>query len=94
MAADNVAHIEVFYDNGYEKHQVIPNKEMPKGILTEGEFAVMERVYMKFADYGSVDILNYSHKEKCYRATDSRHPSCFCGNQGSDRLKFCSSRPL
>ena len=69
MAADNVAHIEVFYDNGYEKHQVIPDEEMPEGILTEGELAVMERVYMKFADYGSVDISNYSHKEKGYKAT-------------------------
>ena len=24
MTADHIAHIEVIYDNGYEKHQVIP----------------------------------------------------------------------
>ncbi|MCM1538650.1 MAG: DUF4065 domain-containing protein [bacterium] len=69
MAADHIAHIEVFYDNGYEKHQVIPEEEMPEGILTEEELAVMERIYQKFADYGSVDISNYSHKEKGYHAT-------------------------
>lgn len=69
MAADHIAHIEVFYDNGYEKHQVIPEEEMSEGILTEDELAVMERIYQKFANYGSVDISNYSHKEKGYNAT-------------------------
>lgn len=69
MAADHIAHIEVFYDNGYEKHQVIPEEEVPEGILSEAELEVMERVYQKFADYGSVDISNYSNKEKGYNAT-------------------------
>lgn len=69
MAADHIAHIEVFYDNGYEKHQVIPEEEMPEGILAEDELAVLEQIHQKFADYGSVDISNYSHKEKGYRAT-------------------------
>lgn len=69
MAADHIAHIEVFYDNGYEKHQVIPEVEVTEGILSEAELEVMERVYQKFADYGSVDISNYSHKEKGYNAT-------------------------
>lgn len=69
MAADHIAHIEVFYENGYEKHQIIPDEDVPKGIFSEDEIAVMERVYQKFADYGSVDISNYSHKEKGYQAT-------------------------
>lgn len=69
MDADHIAHIEVFYDNGYEKHQVIPEEEMSEGILTEDELAVMERIYQKFANYGSVEISNYSHKEKGYNAT-------------------------
>lgn len=69
MAADHIAHIEVFYDNGYEKHQVIPEEEMPEGILSEDELAVLERIYQKFANYGSADISNYSHKEKGYNAT-------------------------
>ncbi len=69
MAADHIAHIEVFYDNGYEKHQVIPEEEMPEGVLSEEELAVMEKIYKKFASFGSVDISNYSHKEKGYAST-------------------------
>ena len=69
MAADHIAHIEVFYDNGYEKHQVIPEEEIPEGILSENELEVLERIYNKFASFGSVDISNYSHKEKGYMET-------------------------
>lgn len=69
MAADNLAHIEVAYDNGYEKHQVIPECDMPKGVLSDEEKNVLERIYLKFKDFGSVDISNYSHKEKGYIAT-------------------------
>lgn len=69
MAAEHIAHIEVFYDNGYEKHQVIPEEEMSDGVLAEDELAVLERIYQKFANYGSADISNYSHKEKGYNAT-------------------------
>lgn len=69
MEADHIAHIEVFYDNGYEKHQVIPEEDMPPGVLSDEELAVMERIYDKFASFGSVEISNYSHKEKGYIAT-------------------------
>lgn len=69
MEADHIAHIEVFYDNGYEKHQVIPEEDIPEGVLSEDELEVLERIYQKFANYGSVDISNYSHKEKGYHAT-------------------------
>lgn len=69
MEADHIAHIEVFYDNSYEKHQVVPEEDTPKEILSDEEIAVMERVYDKFARFGSVEISNYSHKEKGYSAT-------------------------
>lgn len=69
MAADHIAHIEVFYDDGYEKHQVIPEEEIPEGNLSENELAVLERIYNKFASFGSVDISNYSHMEKGYMET-------------------------
>lgn len=42
---------------------------MPVGILSEDELAVLERIYEKFKSFGSVDISNYSHKEKGYTAT-------------------------
>jgi putative zinc finger/helix-turn-helix YgiT family protein len=69
MAADHIAYIEVFYDNGYEKHQVIPECDIPEEVLSEEEFVVLERVYTRFIDFGSVDISNYSHKEKGYSLT-------------------------
>jgi len=69
MAADHIAHIEVSYDNGYEKHQVIPECEVPEGVLSKEEIQVLERIYDKFKDFGSVDISDYSHKEKGYMST-------------------------
>lgn len=69
MSADHIAHIEVVYDNGYEKHQVIPECDMQIGVLTEEELDVLERIYEKFKDFGSADISNYSHKEKGYSTT-------------------------
>lgn len=69
MAADHIAHIEVFYENGYEKHQVIPECAFPDGVLSAKESDVLERIYEKFANFGSVEISDYSHREKGYRST-------------------------
>ncbi len=69
MSIDNIAHIEVIYENGYEKHQVIPEKAIPDNILSAEELEVLDRIYDKFKDFGSVEISNYSHKEKGYSAT-------------------------
>lgn len=69
MAADGIAHIEVCYDNGYEKHHVIPERDMPEDVLSRKEMDVLERIYNKFINYGSVEISNYSHKEKGYSLT-------------------------
>lgn len=69
MAVDHIVHIEVVYDNGYEKHQVIPECDIPEGIISAEELEVLERIYDKFKDFGSVEISNYSHKEKGYRDT-------------------------
>lgn len=69
MYSDHVAHIEVIYENGYEKHQVIPERENPGNVLSTEELEVLERIYVKFKDFGSIDISHYSHKEKGYSAT-------------------------
>ena len=69
MYSDHVAHIEVAYENGYEKHQVIPECEIPENILSAEELEVLERIYVKFKDFGSIDISRYSHKEKGYNVT-------------------------
>lgn len=69
MAADHVVHIDIVCDNGYEKHQVVPECDMPDGVLSNEEYMVLEKIYNKFKDYGSVDISDYSHKEKGYCST-------------------------
>lgn len=69
MASDHLAHIEVYDDNGYEKHQVIPEIDVPAGILSTEEISVLERINEKFSNFGSAEISNYSHKEKGYSST-------------------------
>lgn len=69
MTADHIAHIEVFYDNSYEIHQVIPEREVPEGVLSDKEIEVLTRVYEKFKNFGSAEISNYSHNETGYKAT-------------------------
>lgn len=70
MTADHIVHIEVIFEKGYEKHQVILECDIPEGILSENELDVLERIYIKFKDFESVDISKYSHKEKGYRSTE------------------------
>lgn len=70
MEADQVMHIEVEFYDGYEKHWVVSDGSIAEGILTEKEIEVLQRVYDKFSDFGSVEISNYSHKEKGYKDTE------------------------
>ena len=69
MAADHLAHIEVIFDGAYEKHQVIPECDVPEGVLSDSEVEMLNRIYEKFKSFGSVEISDYSHKEKGYNAT-------------------------
>lgn len=69
MEADKVMHIEVEFDNGYEKHNVVRDNNVFEGVLSEREVEVLERVATRFKDFGSVEISNYSHNEKGYIST-------------------------
>lgn len=69
MAADHIAHINVFYDGAYERHQVVPESDIPEDAFTDTETEVLERIYEKFKNFGSAEISDYSHKEKGYRST-------------------------
>lgn len=69
MAADHIAHIEVIFDGAYEKHQVVPECDVPEGVLSDSEVEMLNRIYEKFKSFGSVEISDYSHKEKGYNAT-------------------------
>lgn len=46
-----------------------PECDFSEDMLTKEERKVLERIYLKFKDFGSGDISDYSHKEKGYRST-------------------------
>lgn len=69
MAMDNIVLVDVICENGYEKHQVVPEVQFPEGVLSDTEIEVLERIYNKFFNFGSVEISNYSHNEKGYSST-------------------------
>ena len=66
LNADHVVRVEVEYANGYEKHEIIPEKDYPEEILSEAEIEILERIYKKFKNFGSKKISEYSHREKGY----------------------------
>lgn len=69
MQLKKLLHIDVEFDNGYEKHLITPDQNMEIGILNEKELAVLERIYERFKDFSSSQISDYSHKEKGYKET-------------------------
>lgn len=69
MQLEHIAHIEISYNNVYEKHKIIPEKDIPLNEFSKEEVDVLQRVYDKFKNYGSVEISEYSHQEKGYLET-------------------------
>lgn len=69
MEAQDIIRIQIQFEYGYEKHQIISNSDMYEELLNDGEYEVLERVYNKFKNFGSAEISNYSHQEKGYRET-------------------------
>lgn len=69
MTSQNLIDVSVVYENSFEKHQIVPKNQDYIKVLNEDEIEVLERVYEKFKNYGSMDISNYSHNEKGYKMT-------------------------
>lgn len=69
MTSQNLIDINVSYENGFEKHQIVPKNQDYRKILNDDEIDVLERVYDKYKNYGSMEISNYSHNEKGYKMT-------------------------
>ena len=69
MQLKKMIHIDVEFNNGYERHLIIPDSDIPKDILNEKELAVLERIYVRFENFGSGQISDHSHKEKGYQET-------------------------
>lgn len=71
MEADHIAHIDVHYDGGYEKHKIVQERTLTEGELTDAEKEVLHRVFDKFKTFSSKEISDYSHNEKGYKETKS-----------------------
>ena len=69
MEADRIMHIQIEYENGFERHRVIPDQKVKNVVLSDDEISVLNWVYQKFADYSSSEISEYSHNERGYKNT-------------------------
>ncbi len=69
LELSQTAHIEITFENGYEKHLVLPDKVLPPDALTPEELDILEQVNEYFIGFGSADISDYSHREAGYQAT-------------------------
>lgn len=69
LEALKIIHVDIKIDNGYEKHQIIPDCNDYESILSADEISVLQRVYKKFENFGSKEISQYAHKEIGYMET-------------------------
>ena len=70
LVKDKIINVNVEYNSNYESHQIIPNFDnYNKYINDDKELEVLERVYIKFKDFTSSQISDYSHEEKGYSST-------------------------
>ena len=69
IEAEGIAHIEVKNGNGYERHEVVSDKDFPDGVLDMEEVNVLRRVNERFSKFGSFEISEHSHRETGYSST-------------------------
>ena len=69
MVAKNIAHINIQFINGYERHEIKADTVDLSMYLSREELVVLDRVYLKFENFGSAETSEYSHCEKGYRET-------------------------
>lgn len=60
------------YNNGYDYIKLKANKTFEESLFDESELTIIEYIQKKFQDFGSVDISDYSHKEKGWQKTQER----------------------
>lgn len=56
-------------ENGFEKHFFTIGNAYVESTLSMDEVSVLEKVYEKFASFGSKQIADYSHNERGYKET-------------------------
>ena len=70
LEMDKIIQIEYIFDGEYEKHKIISDYNKFGGVLSDQEIEIMNSVFDKFQNYGSVEISKYSHNEEGYKSTE------------------------
>ena len=69
-ATDKIIDYEVSYNNDYECHNISSTKEFDRTLFTDKELEILNKVKNKFKNYGSKEIVDFSHKEKAFLETE------------------------
>lgn len=63
---ENMIEYIIEYDNQYECHNIKANKEFDASVFDDDELEILNQVKEKFKNFGSKDIVEFSHKEKAF----------------------------
>lgn len=67
---NNYITYNIEFENEYEYHSIIANKEANKRVFTKEELTTIEKVKDYFKKYNSKEIVDYSHNEKAFIETE------------------------
>lgn len=67
---ENLIEYKIEYDNQYESHNISASKEFDSSIFDEEELKILKLVREKFKDFGSKEIVDFSHKEKAFTSPE------------------------
>lgn len=66
---ENIIEYKIDYENQYESHNIKSNKKYDDSIFDNDELEILKLVKEKFKNFGSKDIVEFSHKEKAFTST-------------------------
>lgn len=69
LISEKVINYKVEYNNQYECHNIKANLNYDPSVFTKEELDVLNMIKMKFLNFGSKELADYSHKEKAYTDT-------------------------
>lgn len=69
-ATEKIIDYNVSYNNDYECHNISSKKEFNKDLFTEEELEILNKVKNRFKNYGSKEIVDFSHKEQAFLKTE------------------------
>lgn len=70
MIVDGYIDYDIAYKKDYECHNIRAKKDFDKSIFTKEELALLKKINNKFKDFGSKEIVDFSHQEKAFTETE------------------------